>query len=66
MASKNPQSEGVTEECSTCGHNQPHSVSIKLVTESDKDENASFSREPYRVTECQVCGETTKTRMNNA
>jgi len=66
MASTNPQSDGITEECATCGRNQPHAVTIELVTESDDDENASFSREPYRVAECRVCGETSKTRMNNA
>lgn len=66
MASKNLQSDGITEECTACGCDQPHSVTIELVTESDKDENVSFSREPYRVAECQVCGTATKTRMNNA
>ncbi|UHH26799.1 DUF7835 family putative zinc beta-ribbon protein [Halobacterium noricense] len=65
MASKNVQSDGITEECTACGREQPHSVTIDILTESDKDENASFSREPYRVAECQACGTTTKTRMNN-
>lgn len=66
MASKNLQSGGIVEECPECDREQPHSVSIDILTESDKAANASFSREPYRVAECRACGTTTKTRMNNA
>jgi len=56
----------MSEACSTCGHTTPHDVSVQILTESSKQENAAFSREPYRVSECQVCGTTTETRMNNA
>lgn len=66
MASKNFQSDGVVEPCSNCGGKQPHDVSIDILTESDNQENAAFSREPYRIAECRTCGETTTTRMNNA
>jgi len=66
MASKNVHSDAIAEECATCGSEQPHDVSIDILTESDDDENASFSREPYRIAECQVCGATSKTRMNDA
>ncbi|QLC33009.1 hypothetical protein EFA46_001885 [Halarchaeum sp. CBA1220] len=66
MASKTPRSDGMAESCESCGKETPHAVSVELKTESDKDENAEFSREPYRVAKCRVCGETTSTRMNNA
>jgi len=56
----------VTEECATCGRATPHHVAVEILTESTKAENAEFSREPYRVSECGVCGTTTRTRMNNA
>lgn len=57
---------GVSEACDNCGKHQPHEVSIDLVTDSDKEENAEFSQEPYRIAECVVCEATSKTRMNNA
>ena len=56
----------MTEQCSTCGGLRPHSVAVKILTESGKRQNAEFSREPYRVSECRSCGETTATRMNDA
>ena len=56
----------VEESCDNCAATTPHQVAIKIRTESDKDENTEFSREPYRVTECLSCGETTSQRMNNA
>ncbi|MXR19696.1 DUF7835 family putative zinc beta-ribbon protein [Halobacterium bonnevillei] len=66
MASKNLHSDSIVEDCSECGREQPHEVSIDILTESDDQKNAEFSREPYRVSECRACGATTKTRMNNA
>jgi rRNA maturation protein Nop10 len=56
----------MSEVCTDCGRDTPHAVSVQIETESSKTENAEFSREPYRVSECQVCGATTSTRMNNA
>ena len=66
MATKNGGLGDMTEQCSTCGGLTPHSVGVKILTESGKRQNAEFSREPYRVSECHICGETTSTRMNNA
>lgn len=66
MASKNKRSDGIEEQCSSCGQATPHDVSIDILTESSTEENAEFSREPYRIAECQHCGATSKTRMNNA
>ncbi|WP_458207850.1 DUF7835 family putative zinc beta-ribbon protein [Haladaptatus sp. NG-SE-30] len=54
------------ETCDTCGIDTPHQVDIEIRTESDESKNAEFSREPYRVTTCERCGETTASRMNNA
>jgi hypothetical protein len=59
-------SADLTEECDECGQQTPHDVSVEILTESRKRENAEFSREPYRVSECLVCNTTTKLRMNNA
>lgn len=56
----------MTEECDHCGRTTPHDVTVEILTESSSPENAAFSREPYRVSECEVCGATEKTRMNNA
>jgi len=66
MATKGSTLADMTEDCSTCGRATPHSVSVEILTESGKRENAEFSREPYRVSECRLCGQTTTTRMNNA
>ncbi|MFB6310369.1 MAG: hypothetical protein ABEH64_04210 [Salinirussus sp.] len=56
----------MTEECPNCGRLTNHSVSVKILTESRKQTNAEFSREPYRVSECLDCGERIARRMNNA
>jgi hypothetical protein len=56
---------GVTEACDHCGGVTPHEVSVEILTESRKVENAEYSREPYRVTECRICGATESRRMNN-
>ena len=54
------------EPCERCGGDTPHEVRIEIRTESTKRENAQFSREPYRVATCLVCGEESAIRMNNA
>jgi hypothetical protein len=59
-------SDDMVEECLTCSRETPHSVSVQIRTESDKEENAEFSREPYRVRRCRICGEESVQRMNNA
>ena len=51
------------EECDDCGRETPHEVRVEVQSENPE---SSFSREPYRVAECQVCGETEEVRMNNA
>ena len=65
MATK-PGVADMAETCTSCGRDTPHSVAVHILTESAAEQNAEFSREPYRVSTCTVCGSTTKTRMNNA
>ncbi len=52
--------------CEDCETDTPHDVEIKLVTESKREQNTEFSREPYRVSSCVVCGTEERLRMNNA
>ena len=52
--------------CEACADETLHEVRVELRTESAKRENAEFSREPYRVAVCEVCGGEATTRMNNA
>jgi hypothetical protein len=54
-----------SEQCENCDAKTPHQVTIEIVTESEGDSNAAFSKEPYRVTKCQQCGATSKQRANN-
>nr|WP_089649808.1 hypothetical protein [Halobacterium hubeiense] len=55
-----------TNTCAECGRETRHTVQVELRTESDKEENAKFSREPYRVATCANCGTEQARRMNNA
>jgi hypothetical protein len=64
--SNSPQKPTRSEWCDRCDDDTDHQVSIEIVTESEKRRNAKFSREPYRVSECVVCGDRMKLRMNNA
>jgi len=66
MSTKDSAHDGLQEQCSRCNRETPHEVSVQIRTESSKEQNAEFSREPYRVSECRVCGEETVVRMNNA
>ena len=59
-------SDGVTEHCPACGRETSHTVEVEIRTESEKEQNAQFSREPYRVSTCRACGEERTQRMNNA
>lgn len=66
MATTDSPLDGMTEHCPSCDAETLHEVSVQIRTESRKEENAEFSREPYRVAECTACGEREATRMNNA
>jgi Na+-translocating ferredoxin:NAD+ oxidoreductase RnfC subunit len=66
MATTDDTIADMTEECASCDRQTPHTVSVEILTESAKEENSEYSREPYRVSECIECGETTTRRMNNA
>lgn len=66
MAVRDQGSADMEEQCSECGHETPHSVSVQILTENVESDNAAFSREPYRVSECRLCGHEASIRMNNA
>lgn len=66
MATTDDSIDGMTEYCGGCDTDTLHQVSVQIRTEADSDENAQFSREPYRVRECQRCGHRESQRMNNA
>lgn len=65
MSTLQQSQQETVEECENCGTETTHRVSVELVTESEKETNAAFSREPYRITECVQCGSETRQRMNN-
>lgn len=54
------------EPCETCETETPHEVRIEIRTESAERENAAYSREPYRVSTCVLCGYESTIRMNDA
>ena len=66
MATRIDDDNGMFEDCAECGRETAHDVCIQLLTESTKAENAQFSREPYRVSTCRICGAKESLRMNNA
>ncbi len=66
MATTRNSFDGLTEHCDSCDRSTLHQVSVQMRTESTKTENAQFSREPYRVAECQRCGTRSSQRMNDA
>lgn len=55
----------LTEWCEECGRETRRDVSIAIRTESTKETNAQFSREPYRVSVCRDCGYEHVVRMND-
>ena len=66
MATTEDSFNGLSEHCPECDLDTLHEVTVQIRTESRKQENSQFSREPYRVAECQRCGNRESTRMNNA
>lgn len=52
--------------CENCEAETPHDIHIGIRIESSKQENAEFSREPYRISTCVICGMESVIRMNNA
>jgi hypothetical protein len=66
MATQPSDPDSVRENCVDCDGETLHDVRVEIRTESDDQENAAFSREPYRIAVCQTCDAETATRMNNA
>lgn len=57
--------DGLTEDCPECGEETVHAASVQIRTESEDAGTAEFNREPYRVSECEVCGNEKVQRMND-
>lgn len=66
MSTMDPVNDEMREDCTRCDRETPHDVAVQIRTESSKEQNAEFSREPYRVSVCRNCGEESIVRMNNA
>ncbi len=58
--------DAMAESCERCGRETPHNVAVELKTESKTGNNVAYSREPYRISTCHVCGAERSIRMNNA
>jgi hypothetical protein len=58
--------DAVTEECEGCDRRTLHTAEVEIQAESPNPASAAPSREPYRVSECEVCGTVEQIRMNNA
>ncbi len=54
MGVKDHRANAFIERFETCNQETLHDVSIEIKTESKKRENAKFSREPYRTTQCLI------------
>lgn len=66
MATQHLGPDGVRERCDRCTGTTLHEVHVEIRTESTAEENAQFSREPYRVSTCRECGFESVLRMNDA
>ncbi|XVH32134.1 hypothetical protein ACNS7O_02830 [Haloferacaceae archaeon DSL9] len=66
MSTRTSSPDGTREYCAHCDVETFHEVRVEIRTESKKEENAEFSREPYRIARCVECGEEAALRMNNA
>ncbi|SFR54582.1 DUF7835 family putative zinc beta-ribbon protein [Halogeometricum limi] len=64
--STTPNSTERTERCTDCGRDTVHRVRVELREEGKNPDTAAFSREPYRISICSLCGVENALRMNNA
>lgn len=55
----------VLEDCPTCRRETPHAVAIEILEESTDPGGTAYSREPYRVSVCELCETETQLRMND-
>ena len=56
-----PFTTELTEFCSSCMDETPHVVTLRILN----DGSDASSRQPYRISGCARCGETTKRRAMN-
>jgi len=67
MAAVNDPNNAMEEHCEECGQTTPHRVEIRLqVPSADDSPTAKFSRHPFRVARCRVCGEERYRRAGEA
>ncbi|NKE37326.1 hypothetical protein GWG54_16180 [Natronococcus sp. JC468] len=66
MVTPEDRFDRVREYCTQCDLDTQHRVSIQIRPESERGTNRAFSREPYRLSECQQCGTQERQRMNQA
>ncbi|SEA35919.1 hypothetical protein SAMN04488065_2814 [Haloplanus vescus] len=66
MKAKRPDPNTNRERCPDCGRETRHEVRVEIRTENPASSNAAFSREPYRVSVCDVCEAESIQRMNDA
>lgn len=66
MAKPNASGDSMRERCATCDEVRAHEISIDLLVGSEDGADQNYSRDPYRIAECQVCGSTTKVRLTSA
>lgn len=60
MSDDPPQFYNTTEqECDECGSTCEHHVRIEVITENDN----YGGNQPYRITECQLCGHVVQERV---
>lgn len=57
--------DDVIEWCDRCRDETAHAVAIHIRAESDEPENAAFSRQPYRRSQCLSCDEASLVRLND-
>jgi len=65
MATSNDPFPAMTEDCENCDRPTPHHVEVRILRESNSGENVAYSREPYRISECTICGQERTIRMND-
>lgn len=58
-------SDDVIEWCDHCLAETPHTVAIRILSESDEPDKEAYSRQPYRQTQCRDCGEADMIRLND-
>jgi hypothetical protein len=62
---ENPFTAELTEFCSSCRAETSHVATIRIQTENPDRNPGETTRQPYRISGCAECGETTERRAMN-